>query len=111
MQLHERPYGETIVVDIHGPVDRESGAATQLVVTLKRLVTMGYRVILLNVAELTEIDSIILGAIAQAHTAAVRAGATLKLVNATDRLRELLAITKLDRFIETVESEEKELGG
>jgi len=110
MQLHERPYGDTVVVDIHGPVDRESGAATELVVTLKRLVTMGYKTILLNVAELTKIDSVILGAIAQAHTSASRSGASLKLVNASDRLRELLAMTKLNRFIETVD-EDKELGG
>jgi len=109
--LHERPYGETIVVDIRGPVERESGDAAQLVVTLKRLVTMGYKVVLLNVAELTAIDSVILGVIAQAHTSAVRAGATLKLVNVTDRLRELLEMTKLDRFIQTAESEDAELEG
>jgi len=111
LRLNERPHGETIVVDIHGPVERESGDTAQLVVTLKRLVTMGYKVVLLNVAELTAIDSVILGAIAQAHTSAVRSGATLKLVNVTDRLRELLAITKLDRFIQTVESEQTELEG
>jgi len=109
LQLHERPYGETVVVDLHGPVARESGDTVHLVATLKRLVAAGYKVILLNVAELTSIDSVILGAIAQAHTTAVRSGATLKLVNVSDRLRELLVITKLDRFIPTVESEEAEL--
>jgi anti-anti-sigma factor len=111
LRLHERPHGERIVVDIQGPVERESGDAAQLVATLKRLVTMGYKVVLLNVAELTSIDSVILGAIAQAHTSAIRSGAALKLVNVTDKLRELLAITKLDRFIQTVESEDAELEG
>lgn len=110
MQLHERSYGESIVVDIHGPVDRESGDIAQLVVSLKRLVTMGYKVVLLNVAELTDIDSVTLGAIAQSHTTAIRAGATLKLVNVTARLKELLAMTRLDRFIQTVASEDDELG-
>jgi anti-anti-sigma factor len=111
MQLNERPYGETIVVDIHGPVQRECGDAVQLAVSLKRLVTLGYKVILLNVAELTVVDSLILGAIAQAHTTAIRSGASLKLVNVGDRLRELLEMTKLDRFIQTVESEDAELKG
>jgi len=52
-----------------------------------------------------------LGAIAQTHTTAIRAGASLKLVNVGDRLRELLEMTKLDRFIQTVESEDAELKG
>jgi anti-sigma B factor antagonist len=111
MQLHERIYGDIVVVDIHGPVDRESGGTTQLVIALKRLVTRGYKTVLLNVAELVEIDSVLLGAIVQAHTMVSRSGASLKLVNVTDRLRALLATTKLDRFIETAESEDKELGG
>ena len=111
MQIRERPYGDLIVVDLIGPVEREAGDTVQLVVTLKRFVTTGYKVVLLNVAELNNVDSVLLGAIAQAHTSALRSGAALKLLNVGDRLRELLAITKLDRFIETVTSEDKELEG
>jgi anti-anti-sigma factor len=110
MELTERPYGDTIVVDVRGPVDREGGATIELVATLKQLVVKGYKVVLLNVAELDTVDSVLLGAIAQAHTSAVRAGAALKLVNVTDRLKELLAMTKLDRFIQTAASEADELG-
>ena len=111
MELHERPYGAIVVVDVHGPVDRESGATPELVVALKRLMSSGYKTILLNVEELTMIDSVLLGAITQAHTTAVRGGVKLKLVNVSDRLRELLVMTKLDRFIEVAVSEEHELGG
>jgi anti-sigma B factor antagonist len=111
MRLHERPYGDTIVVDIEGPVDRESGAMTELVVSVKRLIARGYKVIVLNVAELDSIDSVLLGAIAQSHTSAIRAGSALKLVNVPERLKELLAMTKLNRFIQTIESEDEELEG
>jgi len=111
MELQERPYGAIVVVDVHLPIDRESGATTQLVLVLKRLVNSGYTLILLNVAELTSIDSVLLGAITQAYTTATRSGVKLKLLNVSDRLRELLVITKLDRFIEVAASEEKELGG
>ena len=111
MELHERPYGAIIVVDIHLPVERESGATAQLALALKRLVSSGYKLILLNVEELTAIDSVLLGAITQAHTTATRSGVKLKLLNAGARLRELLVITKLDRFIEVAVSEEQELGG
>jgi len=109
MELHERPYGAVVVVDIHPPIDRESGATAELVLALKRLVSSGYTLILLNVAELTLIDSVLLGAITQAHTTATRSGVKLKLLNVSDRLRELLVITKLDRFIEMAASEQQEL--
>ena len=111
MDLRERVYGQTIVLDLHGPLTRESGATVELATTVKRLVADGYRVILLNVAELSMIDSIVLGTITQCHTSAARAGVTLKLLNPTDRLRELLAMTHLDRFIGVAVSEEAELGG
>jgi anti-sigma B factor antagonist len=114
MQLHERPHGAIVVVDVRMPVDRESGATTALAIAVKRLLSSGYKTILLNVEELTVIDSVLLGAITQAYTTATRAGVTLKLLNVTDRLRELLVITKLDRFIEVAaseQSEQAELGG
>ena len=112
MELQERPYGNIVVVDIRGPLKRESGGTTELVIELRRLVrSTQYKTILLNVEELTNIDSVILGAITQAHTTAIRSGVALKLLNVTPRMRDLLAITKLDRFIAIAESEQKELGG
>jgi len=112
VELHERPYGDVVVVDIRGPVKRESGGTTELVIALRRLVrSSNYKLILLNVEEVNDIDSMILGAITQAHTTAIRSGVGLKLLNVTARMRELLAITKLDRFIAIAESEQKELRG
>jgi anti-anti-sigma factor len=109
MELRERPHGATVIVDIHPPVDRESGATTLLAIALKRLVDSGVRTILLNVSELADVDSVLLGAITQAHTTAIRSGVALKLLHVTPRLRDLLLITKLDRFIEIASSEDAEL--
>jgi anti-sigma B factor antagonist len=112
VELHERAYGNTVVVDIRGPVKRESGGTTELVEALRGLVrSTNYKTILLNVEDLVDIDSVILGAITQAHTTAMRSGVDLRLLNVTARMRDLLALTKLDRFIAIVESEPKELGG
>ena len=52
------------------------------------------------------LDSVLLGAMVQAYVSAVRAGGTLKLLHATKRFRDLLAVTKLDRVLEAVDSEE-----
>jgi len=111
MPLQERPYGRVVVVDVSGPLDRQSGATVELAGAVKRLIAADYKVILLNVAGLAMVDSIVLGAITQSYTTATRARVTFKLVNATDRMRELLAMTHLDRFIEVAVSEDAELGG
>jgi anti-anti-sigma factor len=112
VELHERPHGAIVVVDIHGPVTRETGGTTELVVALRRLVRSAqFKTILLNVEELNDVDSIMIGAITQAHTTAIRSGVALKLLNVTERLRGLLAVTKLDRFIAIAESEASEMGG
>jgi anti-anti-sigma factor len=111
MQLRERPRGDAIVVDVVGPVERDAGDTVQLVLTVKRFVNEGYKLVLLNVAGLPIVDSVVMGAIAQAHTSATRSGTSLKLVNVSPRLRKLLHMARLDRFIQIVESEEKELEG
>ena len=62
MQLRQRVYGSAVVLDIEGPVDRESGAATHLTVAVNRLVQGGqYTTILLNVHALGKVDSVLLG--------------------------------------------------
>ena len=107
MELHERATGQVVVVDVQGPIDRDPGAQHRVLLErLRALADQGYNCILLNVAEVTYVDSVLLGAVVQAYTSAVRRGVTLRLLNVTKRLRELLAITRLDTVLETVESED-----
>ena len=107
MELHERANGQVVVVDVQGPIDRNSDAQRRVLVErLRDLVDQGYNSILLNVAQVTYADSVLLSAVVQAYMSAVRRGATLKLLNVTKRLQELLAVTRLDTVLETVESED-----
>ena len=71
---------------------------------VRHLLEEGTHYILLNVVNLTYADSLVLGAVMQAYATAIRRGATLKLVNTTERFRQLLTVTKLDRVIETVDN-------
>jgi anti-anti-sigma factor len=100
MQLFERRHGETVVVDLRGPVDREQGDLTALLAHLRSLANHGCTDILLNVEDLAEVDSVVLGAIAHAYISATRAGVTFRLEHVSPQLRQMLAITKLDRVIE-----------
>jgi len=42
----------------------------------------------------------------QGYTSAIRVGTTVKLLHASRRVKELLAVTKLDRVLETVDSDQ-----
>ena len=106
MKLHEHATGPAITVDVDESITHPDARAV-LLARLRGLVDLGYTMILLNVADVTYVDSVTLGAIVQAYTSALRHGATLKLLHVTGRVRQLLRITKLDTVIEAVESEEE----
>ena len=84
-----------VVVDVRPQV---------LVEQVRTVLEQGAHYILLNVVNITYADSLVLGAVMQAYATALKRGATLKLTNTTERFRQLLATTKLDRIIETVDS-------
>lgn len=106
MELRERTSGQIVIVDVRGPVPTDVDAQNVLRDRLRALVEHGYKFILLNVADLTYVDSVWLGAIVQGYSSAIRHGGALKLLHVTNRFRELLRITKLDKVIDSYESEE-----
>jgi anti-anti-sigma factor len=95
-----------VVVDVRATIDAAPSQPHILTEHVRSLLEDGAHYILLNLVNITYADSLMLGAVMQAYSSAIRRGATLKLINASKRFRELLAITKLDRVIETVESDE-----
>jgi anti-anti-sigma factor len=95
-----------IDVDVRATFDAEAGPPTLLTERVRRLLEGGAHYILLNVANISYADSLVLGAVMQAYAAAMRRGATLKLMNTSRRFRQLLVVTKLDRVIETIEPTE-----
>ena len=52
-------------------------------------------------------DSMLLGELVHAYVTAVKRGATLKLINVTSRLRELLRVTKLDRVLHSTDNDQR----
>ena len=86
---------------------RGEGDAARLRETLRGLLSQGYGCILVNLAQVPSLDSVLLGAIMQGYVSATRVGTAVKLLHASRRVKELLAVTKLDRVLETVESEDE----
>ena len=95
-----------VVLNPQGRADGAGGAHTPLRDRLLAEIERGHESIFLDVGLVSYLDSMLLGELVQAYASAIKRGATLKLLHATKRLRELLQVTKLDRVLETVDSEE-----
>lgn len=107
MKLVERTRGEVAIIDVHGPMVRDEAEPLVLLAALRAALERGRSSILLNVAEVSSVDSLWLGALVQGYTTAVRRGGTIKLVHVSKRFRELLAVTKLNHVLEAFESEDE----
>lgn len=72
---------------------------------VKKSIADGARKIVLNLGEVTYIDSGGLGTLVALHTTAHNAGGTIKLANLTKRVGDLLQVTKLLTVFEVHDSE------
>ena len=106
MQIAERESGAVMVLDLSGKITLGEGD-TLLKDKLQSLLHQGKKKILLNLAQVQYVDSAGLGAIVAAYTTITREGGSLKLVNVTKRLQDLLSITKLLTVFETFDSEDE----
>jgi len=104
MQIDERTVGDVMVLDVKGKVTLGEGDE-MLKDKVNSLVQQGHRKIVLNLAEVPYIDSAGLGEIVRTYTTVSRQGGSLKLLNLTKRITDLLSITKLLTVFETYESE------
>src|SRR5262245_49731993 len=108
MDIKERVVGGVSILDLAGKVVLGEGDL-QVKERIKDLLSDGQRRILLNLAEVTYIDSAGLGSLISSYTTVKREGGSLKLVNLTKRIQDLLAITKLITVFETFENEPEAL--
>jgi anti-sigma B factor antagonist len=109
MDIKERVVEGVSVLDLSGKIILGEGDV-QVRDRIKDLLADGQKRILLNLAEISYIDSAGLGGLISAYTTTKREGGQLKLVNLTKRIQDLLAITKLITVFETFESESEALG-
>ena len=108
MQITERQSGSVTVLDLSGKVTLGEDS-TLLKDKLQSLLHQGRKNIILNLAQVSYVDSAGLGALVSAYTTVTREGGSLKLVNVTKRLQDLLSITKLLTVFETFDSEDEAL--
>jgi anti-sigma B factor antagonist len=104
MQIEERAVGDVVVLDLKGKVTLGEGDEV-LKDKVNSLVNQGHKKIVLNLADVPYIDSAGLGEVVRTYTTVSRQGGSLKLLNLTKRITDLLSITKLLTVFETFDSE------
>ena len=106
MQITERQVGDVMILDLKGKITLGEGDEL-LKDKVNSIVSQGRRKIVLNLADVPYLDSAGLGEVVRAYTTVSRQGGSLKLLNLTKRITDLLSITKLLTVFDTFESEDE----
>ncbi len=109
MQITERSNNGVTVMDLNGKILLGEGDDV-LRDKVRGAIAAGNRKLLLNLADVPYVDSAGLGELVRCHTRMVQAGGSVKLLNLTARMQDLLQITKLVTVFETFESEDSAVG-
>ncbi|MEO7888812.1 MAG: STAS domain-containing protein [Vicinamibacterales bacterium] len=104
MQIEERVVGDVTILDLKGKITLGEGDEA-LKDKVHSLLNQTRRKILLNLEGVPYIDSAGLGAVVRTYTTVSTQGGSLKLVNLTKRITDLLSITKLLTVFETFDTE------
>jgi len=104
VKLNTRQIGDVSVVDVAGRITLGEGSSA-LRDSVREMVSKGQKKILLNLGEVSYIDSSGIGELVSAFTTVTNGGGQLKLLNLTKRVKDLLQITKLYTVFDVHESE------
>ncbi|HMF56480.1 MAG TPA: STAS domain-containing protein [Pyrinomonadaceae bacterium] len=104
LNIRERQAGDVVVLDMDGRITIGEGSVT-LRTAIRRLLEEGKKRILLNLAGVGYIDSSGIGELVSSYTAIGKESGQLKLLNLTQKLQDLLAITKLLTVFDVYENE------
>jgi anti-sigma B factor antagonist len=104
VKLATRQVGDVTVIDAAGRITLGEGSSV-FRDTLKDLTAKGNKKLLLNLAEVSYIDSSGIGEMVSGFTSVTNNGGQLKLLNLTKRVQDLLQITKLYTVFEVFDDE------
>ena len=110
LNISERQAGDVTILDMDGKVTIGEGSVA-LRSAIRRLLGEGKKKILLNLGGVGYVDSSGIGELVSSFTAVNKEGGQLKLLNLTQKIQDLLAITKLLTVFDTFDNEADALGG
>jgi anti-sigma B factor antagonist len=105
LNIKERQAGDVTILDLSGKITIGEGSV-QLREAVRRLLDDGKKKILLNLGDVSYVDSSGIGELVSSYTTTNNNGGQLKLLNLTKKIQDLLMITKLLTVFETYDNEE-----
>jgi anti-sigma B factor antagonist len=108
LEVKERQAGDVTILDLNGSVRMGEGAIA-LRNAIRSLVEQGKKKILLNLGGVKNIDSSGIGELIANYTTISRDGGQLKLLNLTEKIQNLLVITKLLTVFDSYDNEAEAL--
>jgi len=105
LEIRQRQAGDVTILDLSGRIrlgEEEQSFRQKLNQTLEQ----GAKKILLNMADVDYVDSAGVGSLVYSYSTAVRRGAEVKLLNLTNKLQDLLAVTKLLTVFDSFQDEQ-----
>jgi anti-sigma B factor antagonist len=108
LSINQRTAGDVTILDLSGKITIGAGSV-QLREAVRKLIEGSHKKILLNLGDVSYVDSSGIGELVSSFTTTSNAGGQLKLLNLTKKIQDLLAITKLLTVFETFTSEEEAL--
>ena len=105
MDISERKVGNVTIVDISGRMVASDNPG-RLKDKVTSLVFQGEKRIILNLGNVSYVDSSGLGEMVACHGSAVRGGGEVKLANAGKKINDLLVMTKLLTVFDAHDTEE-----
>jgi anti-sigma B factor antagonist len=106
VKLSTRQVGDITVVDASGRITLGDGASV-FRDTIRDLANSGQKKLLLNLGDISYIDSSGIGELVSGFTTVTNQGGQVKLLNLTKRVQDLLQITKLYTVFEVFDDEAK----
>jgi len=109
LQISIREFGDITILDLRGRLTIDGGESELLSQHLQKLVANGVRKMLLNLIELTQVDSSGVSIIVKTYVSLKRQGSDLGLLSPGGRVLEVFRVLHLLSTIPTFENEAQAL--
>jgi anti-anti-sigma factor len=105
LQISVREYGDVNILDLQGRSTMDTGESELLSKHLREMTATGKRKLLLNLANLSQIDSSGVSIIVEMCVSLKRTGGALKLLSPRGRVRDVLRVFRILEVIPNFENE------
>jgi anti-sigma B factor antagonist len=109
LNINSRQSGNVTIIDLSGRITLGDGTGA-LRDAVKNTMAAGNKNIVLNLADVSYIDSAGLGELVGCFTTVNNQGGKLKLLNLQKKIKDLMQITKLHTIFEVADDEAKAVG-